>query len=335
MSQTWSVGERVLCFHGPLLYEAKLLKAMERESSVKGVMEMQYWVHYKGWKQSWDEYVPGSRLFKLNEESLAKQKGLVDAAPGPSTKASGSSHPIASGSGGGRNKGREEMISGSSHGPRKRAREGESEGDYMRRPEVKIPIPEVLKVQLVDDWEAVTKNNQIVILPRTPTVAELIQQYKAYAIDRIHNPSANPSSSSHRYHVSSSRRADATKSIAILTEVLSGLQLYFDRSLGANLLYRFERPQYVEQRRQHQEAAGGSGSGELFEASKIYGAEHLLRLFVNLPSFIAHTSMDAESVSLLREHIVDFMKYMVKEQKRIFMPEYELATATYINQSRA
>ena len=71
----------------------------------------------------------------------------------------------------------------------------------------------------------------------------------------------------------------SSKPISILIEVLSGLQLYFDRALGANLLYRFERTQYVEQRRKHQEAAGGSGSGEDFEASKIYGAEHLLRLF--------------------------------------------------------
>lgn len=81
--------------------------------------------------------------------------------------------------------------------------------------------------------------------------------------------------------------ASPNKAVAILTEVLSGLQLYFDRALGANLLYRFERSQYVEQRRRHQEAAGGSGAGEDFEASKIYGAEHLLRLFGDFVSPIA------------------------------------------------
>lgn len=31
----------------------------------------------------------------------------------------------------------------------------------MKRPEVKIPIPDILRVKLVDDWEAVTKNNQV------------------------------------------------------------------------------------------------------------------------------------------------------------------------------
>jgi len=31
----------------------------------------------------------------------------------------------------------------------------------LKRPEVKIVIPDILKLQLVDDWENVTKNNQV------------------------------------------------------------------------------------------------------------------------------------------------------------------------------
>lgn len=31
----------------------------------------------------------------------------------------------------------------------------------MKRPEIKIAIPDNLKVQLVDDWEAITKNQQV------------------------------------------------------------------------------------------------------------------------------------------------------------------------------
>lgn len=30
-----------------------------------------------------------------------------------------------------------------------------------KKPEMKLNVPEILKVQLVDDWEAVTKNNQV------------------------------------------------------------------------------------------------------------------------------------------------------------------------------
>lgn len=32
--------------------------------------------------------------------------------------------------------------------------------DSSKKPDIKLNVPEVLKVILVDDWEAVTKNNQ-------------------------------------------------------------------------------------------------------------------------------------------------------------------------------
>lgn len=68
------------------------------------------------------------------------------------------------------------------------------------RPEIKIPIPDVLKVKLVDDWEYITKNHQVgaapsvgdlgytadsirtqlVTLPRTPNVKEIVEEFKSY-----------------------------------------------------------------------------------------------------------------------------------------------------------
>jgi hypothetical protein len=63
----------------------------------------------------------------------------------------------------------------------------------------------------------------------------------------------------------------------LLPTVISGLQVYFDRSLGANLLYRFERPQYAEIRKQF--VTGPSVKvGTEKEMSAVYGAEHLLRM---------------------------------------------------------
>lgn len=43
-------------------------------------------------------------------------------------------------------------------------------------------------------------------------------------------------------------------------------------------------------------------------AAELYGAEHLLRLFVTLPELIANTNMDSQSVSALRENIEDFVR---------------------------
>ena len=63
----------------------------------------------------------------------------------------------------------------------------------------------------------------------------------------------------------------------VLPTVVSGLQVYFDRALGANLLYRFERPQYAEMRKRY--VTGPTVKvGQEREMSSIYGAEHLLRM---------------------------------------------------------
>lgn len=63
----------------------------------------------------------------------------------------------------------------------------------------------------------------------------------------------------------------------VLPTVIAGLQTYFDRALGANLLYRFERPQFAEIRRQY--VTGQTVVvGQEKDMSAVYGAEHLLRM---------------------------------------------------------
>jgi hypothetical protein len=54
-SVTFNVGERALCYHGPLIYEAKILKTQEFDASDTrtGAVGTHYFVHYKGWKQTY------------------------------------------------------------------------------------------------------------------------------------------------------------------------------------------------------------------------------------------------------------------------------------------
>lgn len=40
------LGEKVLCFHGPLIYEAKLLKSMVMKDK-----QVKYFIHYAGWNK--------------------------------------------------------------------------------------------------------------------------------------------------------------------------------------------------------------------------------------------------------------------------------------------
>jgi hypothetical protein len=50
----YSLHERVLCYHGPLIYEAKVLRVqnMKEPSALTGYTGMHYYVHYKGWKHT-------------------------------------------------------------------------------------------------------------------------------------------------------------------------------------------------------------------------------------------------------------------------------------------
>ncbi len=57
--------ERVLCFHMEMLYEAKILDTMPAE----GGDGWQYKIHYKGWKSSWDDWVPQDRVRKFTDEN--------------------------------------------------------------------------------------------------------------------------------------------------------------------------------------------------------------------------------------------------------------------------
>ena len=48
-------SEKLLCYHGPLLYEAKCVKSKKDGSSFL------YYIHYQGWNKNWDEWVGESR----------------------------------------------------------------------------------------------------------------------------------------------------------------------------------------------------------------------------------------------------------------------------------
>lgn len=71
---TFSKDERVLCFHMEMLYEAKILEVQQGEKGESGDGFL-YKVHYKGWKSSWDDWVPADRIRKFNDENkeLASQ----------------------------------------------------------------------------------------------------------------------------------------------------------------------------------------------------------------------------------------------------------------------
>ncbi|KAH0599573.1 hypothetical protein MHUMG1_02361 [Metarhizium humberi] len=57
--------EKVLCFHMDMLYEAKVMDVQPGEKPGDG---FRYKVHYKGWKNTWDDWVLADRIRPFDDE---------------------------------------------------------------------------------------------------------------------------------------------------------------------------------------------------------------------------------------------------------------------------
>uniref|UniRef100_A0A8C9GD10 Mortality factor 4-like protein 1 n=1 Tax=Piliocolobus tephrosceles TaxID=591936 RepID=A0A8C9GD10_9PRIM len=278
-------GEPVLCFHGPLLYEAKCVKVAVKDKQVK------YFIHYSGWNKNWDEWIPESRVLKYVDTNLQKQRELQKA--NQKIKKNKQKTP-GNGDGG--------STSETPQPPqKKRARVDptvENEERFMNRVEVKVKIPEELKQWLVDDWDLVTRQKQLFYLPAKKNVDSILEDYANYK---------------------KSRGNTDNKEYAV-NEVVAGIKEYFNVMLGTQLLYKFERPQYAEILADHPDAP----------MSQVYGAPHLLRLFVRIGAVLAYTPLDEKSLALLLNYLHDFLKYLAKNSATLCSAsDYEVAPPEY------
>lgn len=195
-----------------------------------------------------------------------------------------------------------------------------------------LTVPDQLKAELVDDWEYITKEKKLITLPRKVTVNDILAAYKDSVRPKKHSPpppasAPSPSSTGGSSNItdttnnSNSNSTDSNKSKGfssifsgseeeVFDEVINGIRLYFDRGLGNILLYRNERSQYQSIKKKY---------GDNSRMSDIYGPEHLLRLFVSFPALIAQTNMDQQSITVLREHLENFLRYLVENRSKLFL----------------
>mmetsp|Transcript_1364 Transcript_1364/g.4093 ORF Transcript_1364/g.4093 Transcript_1364/m.4093 type:complete len:313 (-) Transcript_1364:1457-2395(-) len=283
--------EKVLVFHGPLLYEAKILD-IKKEGEDEGP---RFKVHYLGWKDRWDEEVPKSRVRKFNEESVQlKETLLAHLASGRKRdRADANAMSLGGAAGGSGNRKRKQHtdMDGENN-----AGAGQSNGAAQTAAGSLIVLPSGLKKQLIDDWEFITKEQKLVPLPRDPTVSAILSAWLQ----------------------SKSRRGIADRASR---EVADGLREYFDAALGTMLLYKFERSQYNHY--------AHSGKNEL-KPSKLYGAEHLLRLIVKLPTLLEKAKVEQSKLNSIAEKVNEIAKFLHKNGRIVFLPEYESADESYI-----
>lgn len=82
---------------------------------------------------------------------------------------------------------------------------------------INISVPDHVQAMLVDDWENITKNNQLVPLPHPKPVSKIFEDYLAFERPR---------------------REEGSSSMDILEEVIAGFREYFEKALSRILLYR-------------------------------------------------------------------------------------------------
>ena len=141
-----------------------------------------------------------------------------------------------------------------------------------------------LKRELISGWEKITREGKLATLPRAVTAAEVLRRYADDATSRAKTPEQSE----------------------LASEVAIGLRAYFDKSLAAALLYDQEREQAEKA------LAGGKAPSE------VYGADHLLRLFVKLPDLVPLDGMDQAAVKALRGRLTDFLRWLQRNAAAMF-----------------
>ncbi|XP_073126130.1 protein MRG1-like [Henckelia pumila] len=270
-SSPFLVGEKVLGFHGSCLYDAKIEKV---EMNKDGWMHL---VHYRGWNKTWDEWLGIDRLLKLTDENVQRQKELKEKLVAGEKNAKLG------------NPSRDNPRRSTGVRCKKRKRESIDEDDRVVRSEkvVNIQIPLPLRKQLVNDNECITQLNQLVKLPRSPNVHEILNKYHDCEVKK------------------------ECKTVDTVAEIVKGLRDYFDKALPSVLLYKNERQQYKEV------------IVDNISPSSVYGAEHLLRLFVKLPEMLTDLRIQMETLTQLRQISQDLLRFLQMNQATFFLSNYQ------------
>lgn len=147
--------------------------------------------------------------------------------------------------------------------------------------QLQIELPAVLQKQLLDQYDAIHDEGKLLQLPRRPNVMQVFQQYVQYVREKQGVSQAEE-------------------------DLVTGLQVYFDKALWQCLLYK------VERRQAEMVLAAGQAP------SAVYGAEHLLRLVVKLPELLPQTGVTGEALQLLIQRLEDLLTYLQVQAERIF-----------------
>uniref|UniRef100_A0A4X2JQG7 MRG domain-containing protein n=1 Tax=Vombatus ursinus TaxID=29139 RepID=A0A4X2JQG7_VOMUR len=176
---------------------------------------------------------------------------------------------------------------------------GEPWSSFMRSTDFNIDIHAKLKPWLVTEWDLVTRQKKLFCLPAKKNVESILEDYERY--ERSH--------------------ANAEEQIYAVSELVATIRAYFNVMLGSRLLYKFEKLQYTTI------LVNDLG----VPLTEIYGAPHLLRLFVKLGDMLSCVFFDSYSITLLSKYLCHFVKYLANNSAALFSAsDYEFASPVYL-----
>lgn len=183
----------------------------------------------------------------------------------------------------------------------------EPSNEFSRRKEVRINIPDDLKQILVDDGDLINRQYKLLRIPPRVSAAAIIARYGEARANR--------------------------KDKQLLIESSLGIRDYFDKALGTQLLYKFERPQYADLIQE--KAHGKKEELDKLSMSQYYGFVHMLRLFVRFGSMLSYTSWSERSIQTIVSHVHDFIDFVQSHKNEFFSQEDDYETAPPDYQKRA
>lgn len=149
----------------------------------------------------------------------------------------------------------------------------------------KLSIPAALKTHMVEEWDLISHEpRSLLALPRTPNVVSIIEDFLSLK----------------------QKKVDSEQYLKY-TDLFTGLRGYFDRALPKILLYRHERDQWEMLKQIHQ------------SPSKLYGAEHLIRLYVKLPRLLSMVTMNASELSQTQGKFLELLNYIQKNSDTLIL----------------
>lgn len=293
-------GDKVLAYHGPLVYEARVLKFHEYGKQFVEICEDKtepielnkipgflqevdaYFLHYKGWSSKWDEWVSNERIMEFNDDNLGLSRELRNARKkaiermDPKSEVNRKPLPVVKEE---KKRSRPATASTKTSGEGKSSGRKKPRGDSRNNYELTIPLRPRLKCVLVDDWEYMTRDHKLVDLDHTKPINTILKKYYAQREKTL---------------------VDDQMALDVIRETIQGLTLYFNKMLSLDLLYRYERLQYSNLITENPN----------IDPANVYGLEHLLRLLVVMPAQASQASMDAPSLTILLSQITHLMEYL-------------------------